>query len=219
MKKSYSTFNESTIMPIIGITGYKGSGKDTIADFLVNNHDFIKVAFADFIKNALKELFDWDDNSFNHDNKEKKDTYWGVTPRKMCQELGTEFLRVHCKDFISMKFNLPNGEPYQSTFHIKRINKEIIKLLKVNPNINIVFSDVRFQDELDYIKKLGGKIFRVSREDLKSNEFNNHVSEKNIENLNGIDYEINNNESILLLFKKITLTVECIEEHLHDHYL
>ena len=205
-------------MPIIGLTGNKGSGKDTIADFLVENDGYIKVAFADFIKNSLKELFDWNNDTFSQENKEKKDPYWGVTPRKMLQEIGTEFLRIHCKDFISLDFNLPNGEPYQGTFHIKRINKEIIKLLNVNKNVNIVFSDIRFQDELDYIKKIGGSIIRLTRDNLQENQFNNHISEKNIKELENVNYDISNNETILLLFKKITLTVECIEEGLHQNH-
>lgn len=205
-------------MTIIGITGLKGSGKDTIADYLVQNYEFIKVAFADFIKNALKELFDWDDEDFSQDKKEIEDTYWGVTPRKMCQEVGTEFLRIHCKDLISPKFFLPNGENYQGTFHIKRINKEIKKLLEVNKNVNIVFSDIRFQDEIDYIKKIGGKIIRLSRDNSNKNEFSDHISEKNILDLKNVDYEISNNENILLLFKKIIFTVECIEVELHQNH-
>ena len=40
-------------MTIIGLCGYKGSGKDTIADYLVNKKNFVKVAFADFIRNAF----------------------------------------------------------------------------------------------------------------------------------------------------------------------
>lgn len=205
-------------MSIIGLTGYKGSGKDTIADYLVNEQGFIKIAFADFIRNALKELFDWDDENFSQEKKEIQDSYWGVTPRKMCQEIGTEFLRIHCKDFISQDFKLPNDEDYKATFHIKRINKEIIKLLDVNSNVKIVFSDIRFQDELDYIKKIGGKVLKVVRNNSNKNEYSNHISEKNIDGLNNIDYEVSNNESKILLIKKINLIVECIEEGLLQNH-
>ena len=205
-------------MPIIGICGLKGSGKDTLANHLVETNEFIKIAFADFIRNALMELFDWDETSFSPEKKEVKDPYWGVTPRKMCQEIGTEFLRHHCKDFISSEFNLPNGEKYNGSFHIKRINKEIIKLLEADPKINIVFSDIRFQDELDYIRKLGGKIIRVSRNTLQNNEFSNHISEKNISDLKNVDIELENNSTILEFYKRINVTVEHIEAvHLQDH--
>lgn len=206
-------------MPIIGLCGNKGSGKDTIADSLVVNDNYVKIAFADFIRNALKQLFDWDDNTFSQDSKEIVDPYWGVTPRKMCQELGTEFLRFHCKDFISKDFNLPNGESYSSTFHIKRINKEIVKFLEFDKNTNIVFSDIRFQDELDYVKKLGGKVMRVSRNSLKENVFSSHISEKNISELKDVDFEIENNDTKNELFKRIKVIVECIEEAHHQNHL
>ena len=204
-------------MPIIGLCGFKGSGKDTVADMLVDTCDYKKIAFADFIKNAAKELFDWEDTSFDAENKEKVDEYWGVTPRKILQELGTEFLRFHCKDILSTEFQLPNGEKHNATFHIKRINKEVIKLLN-NGNKNIIFSDIRFQDELDYIKKLGGIIIKVVRPSLTNNEFSQHISEKNINKLENVDYELVNDHNISHLFKKTSLIVEHIEaDLLRDH--
>jgi hypothetical protein len=46
---------------IIGICGKAGSGKDTTADFLVKNHGFVKVAFADVLKRIVREDFDFSD--------------------------------------------------------------------------------------------------------------------------------------------------------------
>ncbi len=199
-------------MTIIGLCGLKGSGKDTVADMLVQNDNYIKVAFADFIKNALKELFDWDDTSFEQSKKEEIDPYWGVTPRKMCQELGTEFLRVHCKNMICTKFLLPNNIEYEGSFHIKRLNKEICKYIEHDKNINIIFSDIRFQDELDYVKSLGGIIVKINRISSNKNQFSEHVSEKNIDSLQNVDYKIDNDGTILELLKKVNLIVEYIEE-------
>ena len=204
-------------MPIIGLCGFKGSGKDTVADMLVNTSNYKKIAFANFIKNAAKELFDWDDTSFDSKNKEKVDDYWGVTPRKILQELGTEFLRVQCKDILSMDFTLPNGEKHNATFHIKRINKEVIKLLN-NGNKNIIFSDIRFQDELDYIKKLGGIIIKVVRPSLSNNEFSQHISEQNINTLKNVDYELVNDHNIPHLYKKTSVIVEHIEADLLQNH-
>ena len=216
MNDSNDTF--LMIMPIIGLCGHKGSGKDTIANMLVQNDDFIKIAFADFIRNAAKELFNWDDSRFEQENKEKIDEYWGVTPRKILQELGTEFLRIHCKPFLSMEFKLPNNDSYEGTFHIKRINQEVMRLLEINSNVNIIFSDIRFQDELDYIKKLGGYIIKVTRPSLSKNKFSQHISEKNISSLNNVDYEIVNDHNIPHLYKKTSIIVEHIVADLHqDH--
>lgn len=46
---------------IIGVCGQAGSGKDTAADFLVKNHGFVKVAFADPMKRICRDVFDFTD--------------------------------------------------------------------------------------------------------------------------------------------------------------
>ena len=44
-------------MVLIGLIGFKFSGKDTFADFLVQHYEFKKIAFATPLKRACKELF------------------------------------------------------------------------------------------------------------------------------------------------------------------
>ena len=41
---------------IVGLSGYARSGKDTIADYLVENHGFIKLSFATPMRQALYNL-------------------------------------------------------------------------------------------------------------------------------------------------------------------
>jgi dephospho-CoA kinase len=45
---------------IIGICGFIGSGKDTIADYLVNLHHFRRESFANTLKDAVAQVFGWD---------------------------------------------------------------------------------------------------------------------------------------------------------------
>jgi hypothetical protein len=49
-------------MNIIGIVGKAGSGKDTVADILVRDHGFCKIALADPMKRACREFFDFTDD-------------------------------------------------------------------------------------------------------------------------------------------------------------
>jgi hypothetical protein len=42
---------------IIGISGQAGSGKDTVADYLVKEHGFVSIALADPMKRMLMEVF------------------------------------------------------------------------------------------------------------------------------------------------------------------
>jgi hypothetical protein len=76
--------------------------------------------------------------------------------------------------------------------------------------MKIVFSDIRFQDELDYIKKLNGVIIRINRSNNIQNEFNNHLSEQCINKLNNIDIEIENNLTINDLNNKVNSIIETL---------
>jgi hypothetical protein len=51
----------SSILNIIGIAGRAGAGKDTVADILVREHGFVKIALADPLKRACKEFFNFTD--------------------------------------------------------------------------------------------------------------------------------------------------------------
>jgi len=45
---------------IIGLVGFIGAGKGTVADILVEKHGFIKESFANSVKDAVSVIFGWD---------------------------------------------------------------------------------------------------------------------------------------------------------------
>lgn len=191
---------------IIGILGNKNVGKDTLADYLVSTEGFKKISFAKNLKKCLAVMFNWDDSIFSLENKEKKDSVWNVSPRKMLQLLGTEFLREYCKDIIDCKINFNDKEEVFS-YHIKKLfldNKELF-----DNNENIVISDVRFPDEVKFIKWLNGKIIKLERNDAIVNKFNNHLSENQVNNLE-YDVKIENNFTKEHLYKIINIYLEDI---------
>ena len=67
---------------IIGICGLIGSGKDTIADYLVEKHNFTKMSFADKLKDAVSQMFEWDRELLDGKTaasrkwREEPDAYW-----------------------------------------------------------------------------------------------------------------------------------------------
>jgi hypothetical protein len=172
---------------IIGITGLKRSGKDTISDYINTNYKYNKVSFVKPLKDICKTLFDLTSEQLNGDEKEIIDKRYGCTPRKIMQFIGTDLFRNNMKiikDSDNIWVNV-----------LKR------KLLK-NKN-KFVISDVRFQNEIDMIQSIGGIIIRVDRKDLIYKK-DNHESE-NINSLKKINFTINNNLSLEHLYRKIDI--------------
>jgi hypothetical protein len=136
-------------MDIIGITGKARSGKDTLADYFVKRHGFRRIAFADPIKRALCAMLR-DPTLFDAERKEAQIPHLGVTPcrdpitpRLLAQTLGTEWGR----NIISPNLwvDLMMREAY---------------LTGAN---RVVVTDVRFENEADLIRDLGGYIVHIER--------------------------------------------------------
>ena len=78
---------------IIGVCGLIGSGKGTVADMLVQDHDFTKISFADKLKDGVATVFGWDRNMLEGDTddsrqwRETQDTFWS-------KETGKDLLLV-----------------------------------------------------------------------------------------------------------------------------
>lgn len=58
---------------IVGISGLSGSGKDEVGKVLVEQHHFVRVAFADIMKRICMEVFDFTEEQVWGDGKNKPD--------------------------------------------------------------------------------------------------------------------------------------------------
>jgi hypothetical protein len=140
---------------IIGVCGFIGSGKDTIADYLVNFHEFRRESFASTLKDAVAAVFGWDRTMLEGRTKEARewreqvDPWWAarldmptLTPRWVLQYWGTEVCRKAFHDDIwiaSLENKLRNSKDH------------------------VVISDCRFPNEISSIKNAGGQIVWVQR--------------------------------------------------------
>ena len=140
---------------IIGVCGFIGSGKDTVADYLTNFHGFRRESFANTLKDAVAQVFGWDRTMLEGRTKtarewrEQVDPWWAerlnmptLTPRWILQYWGTEVCRKAFHDDIwiaSLENKLRNSKD------------------------DIVISDCRFPNEIKSIRNAGGEIVWVQR--------------------------------------------------------
>jgi hypothetical protein len=151
---------------IIGICGNKYNGKDTIADYLVQNYGYTKISFGDPLKHALKNIFMFSDEQLWGSQKENIDPYWGVSPREMLQFIGTNCLRQMIKE------NYPTIE---DKIWVMSLKKQIEHLIS-NGIRKIVIPDIRFPNEAQMLCQFyNATIIRVVRRDIANTD--SHMSE------------------------------------------
>ena len=136
---------------LIGITGAKGSGKDTLADAFIQKN-FRSTKFAGALKDMLRTLYRCAgvnevtiERKLEGDLKEEPcDVLCGKTPRWAMQSLGTEWRNMIHTQLWSQ---------------IWESGVEAL-LLEGAP---VVCSDVRFHHEAAAIRDMGGYLIRVDR--------------------------------------------------------
>lgn len=209
---------------IISVSGTIGSGKDTIADYLVTQHKFKRISFAASLKDAVSLIFGWDREMLEGTTKtsrewrEQVDVWWAerlgiphLTPRWALQYWGTEVAR--------------NG--FHNDIWVASLENKLR-----NTKDDIVITDARFINEVNAIKNSGGITVRVERgqqpewyeaaanfnkgpdanpmwalSKLQLEKFKIHASEYSSVGLD-YDYVINNNGTIDDLHQKIRQVIE-----------
>lgn len=144
---------------IIGFAGPAGCGKSESAYMITNELYYGEVlSFATPMKSCLADLFRFKRSQlYTSEGKEAIDPRYGVSPRTLMQQFGTEFVRKVVPDLWWIL-----------------MDQSIAKT--TGP---ILIDDVRFNDEANFIRSLGGKIVHIvgRNADIENSD---HKSEKGI---------------------------------------
>lgn len=203
---------------IVGLVGFIGAGKGSVADLLVERHGFIKESFANSVKDAVSVVFGWDrallegDTPESRSWREQDDKFWSkklgkaFSPRLALQLMGTEAGR----------------DVFHPDLWVHTVQR------RCSDDKNYVIADVRFPNEIKAIQKDGGIIARVKRGDepewynvaLKVNKKNNYYGmAEQYPNVHfsewawigsKIDLEISNDNTLDKLIEKVDLMVNLI---------
>lgn len=133
---------------IIGLSGLAGSGKSTVARFLVKKHCFEEIALADPMKTFCREVLGfsreqlWGSSSLRN----AIDPRFGKSPRDALQSLGTDW-----------------GRAFYENVWVEYAIRRALALQTAISGGGVVISDVRFKNERDAIRKAGGRVWRIIR--------------------------------------------------------
>jgi hypothetical protein len=144
---------------IIGLTGYAQSGKDSIANILVENYGYQRVAFADPIRKLLYEM-----------NPTVKDG--GYRLQGVVDGYGWEVAKTAFPEVRTLLQTLGVGarKTFGDMFWVQQA------LRQVHFEGNFVITDVRYPNEAKAIRKYdGSQIWRIKRTGI--NPVNTHASE------------------------------------------
>ena len=180
---------------IIGLSGKKRVGKDTVADYLVSKYGFVKYSFADPIKDVAKILFGFNYEQLYGRDKEEIDSRWNISPRDFFQKFGTDYMQYQFPNiFPDTKEVIPD-----KCFWVKRFHFWYQEQKKKDPNIKIVITDVRFNHEYNYLLDQDAMIIKITNSLLESND--NHISETELDtyDISKFDYHIKNDKTIGIL--------------------
>jgi hypothetical protein len=166
----------------IGITGKIAAGKDTLADALVAHESqmFMKYSLAQPMKDIAMNVFGFTkDQLYDHDLKETTDKFWDITPRNFLQIMGTDMFRDVFRDDVWLKL--------------------AEKHMKEHEDKHVVIADIRFVNEAEFIRDLGGVIIKIERPGQPEAEGAvKHVSEQGIPD-ELIDHVLINNSTLCSL--------------------
>jgi hypothetical protein len=169
--RRYGMFNPR----LIGLHGAARSGKDTVGQMLADSFNVGRISFAEPIRNALRGMLGLTDEHFHGSLKEVVIPWLGKSPRQLMQTLGTEWGRGLINPDIWLLLAQRSVDDYQEQGR------------------SVVITDVRFENEADLIRAMGGQVWHIHRPNVQ--QVAAHASESGIAFLTG-DRRIDNNSSL-----------------------
>ena len=141
---------------LIGLTGFIGSGKSTVANILTAEYGYRQDSFAATLKDAVSVIFGWPRELVEGGTEESRnwrdtvDVWWSkelgidaFTPRYALTHYGTDIMRRHFADDIWL-------------LTVKR-------RIMAHGDAPVVITDVRFPNEVNFVQRMAGQFINIER--------------------------------------------------------
>lgn len=216
---------------ILGLSGKALSGKDTVADYLLDNYNWTrKTGFATNLKVACMEIFDLTEfQSFEQAGKSARlEKVRIVTEEVLCSIIDwmqkTHDVNLDDKDYSSLlgkELYTPREiQQFVGTdimrFYSPDYHMEVV-FRSIDKNENVIIKDVRFKNEAQAVLDNGGKLIRIYRPDILralhgASIDSAHASETQLDDWTDWTYVLNNDSDTLTsLYDRIDVMLEILK--------
>jgi len=182
---------------LIGLTGCKGSGKDTVGQHLVDNYDFTRLAFADKMYEAIGNLFDITAEQMSEFKKDGAQIILEIPYHNQNMSSGIPLKLLPWCEFLQSFGTAMGRKTFGQDFWVQQWEEELYRNSLAKDRV--VATDVCFANEAYRILHLGGIIAEIRR---PGHEPDGHVFEEPLQN-DLIDVYFDNNGTIDQLHNQI----------------
>lgn len=184
---------------IIGIAGYARSGKDTVANYLVEKHGFTRYAFADVMRDALLALDPWI----------QMDSLPRIPLSQALRVYSWEDLKHHSEDVrpLLQRFGTEVGRNmFGQDFWVNQLMERV--KAHATP---VVISDVRYKNEATAVLQASGDIWHVER--AGTGPANSHSSEGYLPDEISFDHYLYNDNTVEDLYAQVEAALVKVQEY------
>lgn len=170
-------------MNILGLTGKKGHGKDELAKILAKENDqFRRIAFADELKRICCVVFGITRKQVTDPEEKERALPYPIELDKQLDALKRE-TKLDLKP-LGMVARTPRQVlQFVGTDYVRSIQDSywvdvVVKQMQSDPKAWYIVTDLRFINEAEQIRSLGGIVLRVLRLAKRDSAVPEHASEE-----------------------------------------
>lgn len=157
---------------VVGLVGFARTGKDSVADYLVEQHGFKRISSADFLRDLAYAI--------NPLVVDPSGMLWGDLVRlaDLVDRIGWDRAKVENSE-VRRLLQAIGTEGCRNLFGADCWIDLTVKAIKAEPGQDFVVTDVRFPNEAAAVRTvLGGQTWRIARPGV--GPLNDHPSEMQV---------------------------------------
>lgn len=170
----------TTPIKIIGLTGPKGSGKDTVASLLRTHAGFYPLAYADALREEVCDA--WRFEPLYLIRPETKEHPLSALALRKCLNDGfvARMVLEHSERGAKLDLDAPRsprqilqwwGTEYRRrqrvTYWTEKVREHIAQLHLLDGRTRFVIADARFENEAHMIRAMGGVVWQITRDGIE----------------------------------------------------